>query len=144
MCVCVMCCGVLHSLNTIFSCFLTQSPGFHVIFSPMSWCVFFSLLCWIWLLIFLHSHPPAHSLFSVNPRVSFSVARGQPQPLGFSELHWARSRKRVRRREQHSDPRHPLPVHTRLLCTSSHRPAVCQGNSTNAVSTLSTETDFVM
>jgi len=75
-----------------------------------------------------HPHPLAHSL-SVNPRVPFSVTRGQPQPLGVSELHWARSGERLCQWEQHSDPRHPLPVHTRFLRTCSHGPAVCQGNS---------------
>lgn len=68
------------------------------------------------------------TLLFINPRVSFSVTRGQPQPLSVFELHRAHSGMWLRGREHHSDPRHPLPVHTRLLRARSHGPAVCQGN----------------
>lgn len=79
--------------------------------------------------VFLPSLSPTHSFFPpAHPRVSLSVAWGQPEPLGVLELHWARSRERLCRRQRHPDPWHPLPVHTRLLCSCTIRPAVRQGN----------------
>lgn len=67
--------------------------------------------------------------FLFVPRVSFSVACGPPEPLGLSELHRARSRGRLHRRKQHSDPRNPFPVHPRLQRSSSGRSSVCQGKA---------------
>lgn len=105
----------------IFSCF-------HFSFFPLLFLVEVCVCVFIQYAVLTHFFCPS------NPRVSFAVTRGQPQPLGVSELHRARSRKRLGRRECHSDPRHPLPVHTGLLRTCSHRPAVCQGNSSRLLS----------